>query len=150
MCGICGGWMPSNAAGFDDAQASTMLNAMLHRGPHDGGHWGSDDHQAMLGSRRLAIIDVSPAGHMPMWSEDGSVGIVFNGECYNYTELRAAQLARGHRFKSETDTECVINSYVDACREQGDIAGIERALLDLRGMYAFALWDRRRNRMLLV
>ena len=101
MCGICGGWMPERTRGFDEEQALSMRDAMVHRGPDDAGHWVSADGRAMLGSRRLAIIDVSAAGHMPMWNQDRSLGIVYNGECYNYTELRKSQLAAGCRFQSE-------------------------------------------------
>src|SRR5258708_18809121 len=107
MCGICGGWMPEGAPGLTESEVVAMRDAMRHRGPDDAGHWVSGDGRAALGSRRLSIIDVSSAGHMPMWNEDESVGIVFNGECYNYTELRAGLLAKGHRFRSQSDTESV-------------------------------------------
>src|ERR1035438_3375362 len=142
MCGICGGWMPDGAPGFDEAQTVAMRDAMYHRGPDDAGHWISEDGRAMLGSRRLAIIDVSSAGHMPMWNEDGSVGIVFNGECYNYTELRRSLLAKGHRFRSQTDTESVLESYSASTPEE--------MLSQVRGMFALAIWDRKRRRLLLA
>ncbi len=142
MCGICGGWMPDGAPGFDEAQTVAMRDAMYHRGPDDAGHWISQDGRAMLGSRRLAIIDVSPAGHMPMWNEDGSAAIVFNGECYNYTELRRSLLAKGHRFRSQTDTESVLQMYSAGTPEE--------MLTQVRGMFALAIWDRPRRRLLLA
>lgn len=144
MCGICGFWSPEGGRhGLDDAQLLAMREAMRHRGPDDGDHWISEDGCAGLGSRRLAIIDLSPAGRMPIWNEDHTVAIVFNGECYNFAELRAELAARGHVFRSHTDTESVLHLYEES-------ATPEEMLNRLRGMYAFAIWDSRRRRMLLA
>ncbi len=134
--------MPDGAPGFDEAQAIAMRDAMYHRGPDDGGHWVSGDGRTLLGSRRLAIIDVSPAGHMPMWNADQSAAIVFNGECYNYTELRRSLEAKGHRFRSQTDTESVLEMF--------SAAPPEEMLSQVRGMFALAIWDRKRRRLLLA
>jgi asparagine synthase (glutamine-hydrolysing) len=142
MCGICGGWMPDGAPGFDEAHAIAMRDAMRHRGPDDAGHWVSEDGRAMLGSRRLAIIDTSSAGHMPMWNEDRSAAIVFNGECYNYTEIRRNLLAKGHRFHTQTDTESVLQMYSNSSPEE--------MLSQVRGMFTLAIWDRQRRRLLLA
>ncbi|HZN02029.1 MAG TPA: asparagine synthase (glutamine-hydrolyzing) [Candidatus Polarisedimenticolia bacterium] len=105
-------------------------DAMAHRGPDDLGSWSGDG--AGLASRRLAILDLSERGRMPMTSEDGRYVIVHNGEVYNYRELREGLKTRGHRFRSDTDTEVLLRSYM----ERGP------ALLDdLNGMFAFAVWD---------
>jgi asparagine synthase (glutamine-hydrolysing) len=135
--------MPENARGFDPEQALAMRDAMIHRGPDDAGHWVSEDGRAMLGSRRLAIIDVSSAGHMPMWNQDHSAGIVFNGECYNYTELRQSLLAKGYRFQSQTDTESLLHLY-NASQT------VEEMLRQIRGMFTLAIWDSKRRRMLIA
>jgi asparagine synthase (glutamine-hydrolysing) len=94
-----------------------------------------------LSHRRLSIIDLSPAGHQPMSNEDGTVWIVFNGEIYNFLELRGQLLAAGHQFHSKTDTEVILHGY----EQWGD-----DVVKKLRGMFAFAIWDGRRRRMLLA
>jgi asparagine synthase (glutamine-hydrolysing) len=115
-----------------------MTTALSHRGPDDAGF-----HEApgiSLGVRRLSIIDV-PGGHQPLANEDGSVTVVFNGEIYNHQELRSRLEARGHRFATRTDTEVLVHLY----EEYGD------ALVHLlQGMFAFALWDHTRRRLLLA
>src|SRR5215813_7177285 len=138
MCGIFGqiGETPADErCGFqlrhrgpDDAGAKCFLTA-------DGCAWVSLQH------RRLSIIDLSSAGHQPMCNEDRTVWIIFNGEIYNFKDLRAELVAAGHRFRSNTDTEVVVHGY----EEWG--SGILRKL---RGMFAFALWDNRNLRMLLA
>lgn len=138
MCGIY--------AEISDRPASPACSLSIrHRGPDDEG----TQHLSVPGVplcvslvfRRLAIIDLSPAGHQPMSNEDGTVWIVFNGEIYNFQELRPQLLAAGHRFHSKTDTEVIIHGY----EEWGDDV-VKR----LRGMFAFALWDGRRKRMLVA
>ena len=94
-----------------------------------------------LSHRRLSIIDLSPAGHQPMTNEDGTVWIVFNGEIYNFLELRGQLVAAGHQFHSKTDTEVILHGY----EQWGD-----DVVKKLRGMFAFAIWDGRRRRMLLA
>jgi len=115
-----------------------MNAAIAHRGPDsDGFHI---DAGVGLAVRRLAIIDVS-GGDQPIANEDESIWIIFNGECYNYPEIRAELERRGHRFATRTDTECIVHSYED----EGD-----ECLKRLRGMFAFALWDATKRRLLLV
>ncbi|HEX6469622.1 MAG TPA: asparagine synthase (glutamine-hydrolyzing) [Streptosporangiaceae bacterium] len=115
-----------------------MCEVIVHRGP-DGAGFHEDEH-AVLGMRRLAIIDVA-GGDQPVYNEDATVAAVFNGELYNFPELRADLLRKGHRFTSDGDTECLVHLY----EEYGDdLVG------RLRGMFAFAVWDRRRGRLLLA
>jgi asparagine synthase (glutamine-hydrolysing) len=124
MCGIAGfTWK-------DEELIGRMTGALAHRGP-DGSGLYTDDHVS-LGHRRLSIIDLTENGRQPMVNEDGSMWITFNGEIYNYRELRAGLLKRGHSFRSQTDTEVVLHLY----EEEG-----ARCLDSLRGMFAFAIWD---------
>jgi asparagine synthase (glutamine-hydrolysing) len=138
MCGICGvvayGWR----AGVDRDVLLRMRDAMAHRGPDDAGDWLSTDGRVALGHRRLSIVDLSAAGRQPMSNEDGTVRIVFNGEIYNHAELRSELEQRGHRYRSATDTETLVHLY----EELG-----EDMLPRLRGMFAFAIWDERRQRL---
>src|ERR1051325_2049100 len=137
MCGICG---KLNFDGNEPVRADLlgqMMDVIAHRGPD-----GSGDYRQGpigLGHRRLSIIDLS-TGDQPMCGEDGTVTVVFNGEIYNFRELRAELEARGHRFKSNSDTEVIVHGY----EEFG-----EHCVARLSGMFAFALWDAR-NRVLLV
>lgn len=112
-----------------------MSSIQAHRGPDDSGLWEKqypDGSYVGLGSRRLAIIDLSPSGHMPMCNEDGTVWITYNGEIYNFAELRRELLGKGHRFASDTDTEVIIHLY-----EQEGPDCVKR----LNGMFAFAICD---------
>jgi asparagine synthase (glutamine-hydrolysing) len=136
MCGIAGivQWDAVPSAGAVHA----MCSALVHRGPDDEGVFVGQ-HVAM-GMRRLSIIDIA-AGHQPLSNEDRSVWVVFNGEIYNYKELRADLERRGHRFATATDTETLVHLY----EEYGS------AVTDkLRGMFAFAIWDIRRQELLLA
>lgn len=114
-----------------------MLEAIARRGPDSVGEarWPG----VWLGHRRLAILDLSPAGHQPMLNGDGSVGIVFNGCIYNFLELRAELESAGHRFRSRCDTEVLVRGY--------EHWGMEAMMPRLRGMYAFAIWDERRRKL---
>ena len=117
----------------------SRLNIKLwHRGPDEGGEW--IDESAGLAMRRLAIIDLS-GGQQPMFNEDGSVAIVFNGEIYNYLDLREALLKAGHQFTTQSDTETIVHLY-----EEYGPEGLSR----LNGMFALAIWDRRKKRLLLA
>jgi len=107
-----------------------MCSVLGHRGPDDAGIYLKDN--IGLGHRRLSVLDVTPAGHQPMTNEDRTIWIVFNGEIYNYCELRKELENKGHVFSSSSDTETIIHLYEEK--------GIE-CLQDLRGMFAFALWD---------
>src|SRR5215470_17754664 len=131
MCGICG------TAGFVDQQLlERMLEVLHHRGPDDHGLHCSAAAEVGLGNCRLSIIDLSPAGHMPMANEDGSIWITQNGEIYNFQELRRELEQHGHHFRSRSDTEVLIHGY-----EQWGLDLLPR----LNGMFAFALLDLRRD-----
>lgn len=116
-------------------------DAIAHRGPDDAGLWWASDASVGFGHRRLSIIDLSPAGYQPMSDASGELCIVFNGEIYNFTELRAILVAKGHTFRSQTDTEVVLNAY----REWG-----AQCVVHLNGMFAFALYDARMRQVFLA
>jgi len=138
MCGIAGfaGW-PLRA---EEAARTvrTMCDAIVHRGPDDSGYFVAPG--VALGMRRLSIIDVA-GGQQPIGNEDGSIQVVFNGEIYNHHELRRGLVARGHRFRTRSDTETIVHLY----EEIG-----EDFVLRLRGMFAIALWDARTKRLVLA
>jgi asparagine synthase (glutamine-hydrolysing) len=136
MCGIAG-----FSGHFDESLLSRMNDVIAHRGPDDEGTLYIPDQGVGLAHRRLAIIDLSALGHQPMSSPDGSVSIVFNGEIYNYRELRDTLVAEGVAFRSNSDTEVLIHLYI---REQ------EKMLSKLNGIYSFALWDKRRKRLFMA
>ncbi len=135
MCGIAGFVDERLTRGEAAALIQRMSHIIWHRGPDDDGTWIGDG--VALGMRRLAIIDVA-GGHQPISNEDDSVLVVFNGEIYNYRDLRVELERRGHRFGTSSDTEVIVHAY----EEYGD-ACVEH----LRGMFAFALWDRPRRRL---
>ena len=139
MCGICGKIYFDSARQVDGAVISSMSSVLQHRGPDDHGIYVAGP--VGLGHQRLSIIDTSTAGHQPMSNEDGSIWIVFNGEIYNFAELRKELENKGHRFTSHTDTETIIHLY-----EEEDT----RCLNKLRGMFAFAIWDRRKQRLFIA
>jgi asparagine synthase (glutamine-hydrolysing) len=134
MCGIAG-MMYFEQREPDRAALERMAEAIRHRGPDDSGFWSEP--QIGLSFRRLSIIDLAE-GHQPLANEDESVWIVFNGEIYNYKELRARLEERGHRFRTRTDTEVIVHLY----EEYG-----EDCVNRLRGMFAFVIWDRRRKQL---
>jgi len=135
MCGIVG-MMRFDGQRVDAHDLEVMRDTLHHRGPDAAGTY--IDNGVGLGLRRLAIIDLSPAGHQPMSNEDGTIWITFNGEIYNYVELRNELIARGHTFSSHTDTEVIVHLY----EELG-----ERCVERLRGMFGFVIWDKRRQLM---
>ena len=132
MCGIAGIIRSSKPA--EEALLGEMLDCIKHRGPEDEGRWFSANKKVALGQRRLAIIDLSPGGHQPMVSDDGRFSITFNGEIYNYLEVKAELEKIGVSFKTKSDTEVLLKAY---------IAWGEKCLLKLNGMFAFAVWDER-------
>jgi asparagine synthase (glutamine-hydrolysing) len=139
MCGIVGAinW-------GDSARLAAMNDAQAHRGPDDHGLWERrlpDGAFVGLGSRRLAILDLSPAGRMPMTTPDGRFTITYNGEVYNYRALRRDLEARGYRFRSRSDTEAVLYLYQEYGAE---------SLRRLNGMFAFAIWDDTRKELFLA
>ena len=133
MCGIVA-TMRFDGRRIEQRDIERMRDTMYHRGPDGAGCY--IDGAVGLGLRRLAIIDLSEAGHQPMSNEDGTVWLVFNGEIYNYAELRTELIGRGHRFSSHTDTEVIVHLY----EELG-----EECVHRLRGMFAFVVWDSRNN-----
>jgi asparagine synthase (glutamine-hydrolysing) len=138
MCGIAG-LLHSDAESVAPVSLQRMTDAIAHRGPDGEGHW--IEGQVGLGHRRLAIIDLSPAGHQPMVSADHRFVLSYNGEVYNFRELRSELEALGYWFRSATDSEVVLNALA---------AWGTRALERLNGMFAFALWDRKERRLLLA
>jgi asparagine synthase (glutamine-hydrolysing) len=143
MCGICG--VIAHNDGFDASRATVvaMRDTMVHRGPDDAGadSWAAGDGRVALGHRRLSIVDLTPAGHNPMPNEDATLWITFNGEIYNHRALRAELEAKGHSYRSHTDTETILHLY----EEEGPDC-VER----LHGMFAIAIWDSRRRELFLA
>lgn len=139
MCGIAGILAPGRPAAILETQLSSMSTALQHRGPDGAGSFIVDG--IALGHTRLAIIDLSEKGQQPMANEDGNLYAIVNGEIYNYRQLRTDLQSRGHRFRSRSDSEVVLHLY----EEYGD-----DCVLFLEGMFALALWDARRYRMLLA
>ena len=138
MCGICGKLNFDRGASVSPSLLKSMAETIHHRGPDDDGYYVSGP--VGLGFRRLSIIDLN-TGHQPISNEDGTVWIVFNGEIYNYQELRQSLLGKGHIFKTKTDTEVIVHLY----EELG-----ESCVEKLRGMFAFAIWDDRQKSLLLA
>jgi asparagine synthase (glutamine-hydrolysing) len=138
MCGIAGVMYSDGGRPVDPALLKAMADSIAHRGPDAEGFWAAPG--IGLVHRRLSVIDLS-SGDQPLSNEDGSVQVVFNGEIYNYLELRTCLIEHGHRFRTKSDTEVLVHLY----EEVGD-ALVEQ----LRGMFAFALWDGRRQRLLLA
>jgi len=139
MCGIVG------AGGTAPLQDRSWLvagrDATYHRGPDDAGEWWSADGRVGLAQRRLSIIDLSAAGHQPMHDPSGGLSIVFNGEIYNFEDLRSELIAKGYSFQSLSDTEVILVAY----REWG-----AECLKHFNGMFAFAIYDATRQRMFLA
>jgi asparagine synthase (glutamine-hydrolysing) len=138
MCGI---------AGFVDSSGKTqgnvlhpMIDSIAYRGPDSWGEFHSKENIAHLGVRRLRIIDLKK-GDQPINNEDGEIVIVFNGEIYNYKEIRKFLLKKGHKFKTESDTEVIVHGY-----EEFGESFIEK----LNGMFAFAIWDNRNRKLILA
>jgi asparagine synthase (glutamine-hydrolysing) len=138
MCGIAGIY-DLRGRPVASSEVRAMQEAIAHRGPDDHGQYVENG--LGLVNRRLAIIDLSPAGHQPMANEDGSLLLVYNGEIYNFPELVPLLEARGHQFHSRTDTEVVLHAF-----EEWGPACVER----FNGMFAFAIWDRRAERLFLA
>ena len=138
MCGITG-LVHTNNAPVSPVLLKKMTDSIAHRGPDGDGHWIEGN--VGIGHRRLAVIDLSPAGHQPMTSEDNRYVLSYNGEIYNFRELRAELESKGYWFRSQTDTEVVLNAFA----EWG-----KKALNRFNGMFAIALWDRKERTLLLA
>ena len=135
MCGITG--IYGMSSGQSSSSIRLMNNAISHRGPDDEGYYV--DEQVALGHRRLAIIDLSPAGHQPMHSNDGNLEIAFNGEIYNFNDVK--KLLTGYAFKSGSDTEVILAAYQQWGKD---------CLHHLNGMFAFAIWDKAKQELFIA
>jgi len=136
MCGIAG--VVNSKRGVDTATIRRMCQSIVHRGPDDEGIFVKDG--AGLGVRRLSVIDLA-GGHQPVFNEDKTICVVYNGEVYNFRELRQELESRGHRFNSHTDTEVIVHLYEEMGRD---------CVQKLRGMFAFAIYDTRNKSLLLA
>ena len=140
MCGICG-YIDNKR--ITDEQLSEMSETLYHRGPDDGGIWQyreeNDDFIVGIAHRRLSIMDLSEMGHQPMFSQDGNFAIVFNGEIYNFKELKIELERLGYFFKSSSDTEVILAAY----QQWG-----EDAIKQIDGMFAYALVDIKKKKII--
>jgi asparagine synthase (glutamine-hydrolysing) len=141
MCGICGIVGFSDGFPVSEELARRMSDTMVHRGPDGEGAIHRPQERVALGHRRLSIVDLSQAGRQPMSNEDGTVWITYNGEVYNHAALRAELEAKGHVYRSHTDTETIVHLY----EEEGP-----RCVERLEGMFAFAIWDARSRELFLA
>jgi len=141
MCGIAGFWQTKRQAEIPAEVLLRMGNALKHRGPDDSGVFYDDSTGVGLVHRRLSILDLSPAGHQPMSSHSGRYLIIFNGEVYNFEEIRK-ELGPGHTWRGHSDTEVMLEAF--------ERWGVEGAVRRFVGMFAFALWDRKEQKLYLV
>ena len=140
MCGICGE-LRFDGAPVDPTALAEMRDRFSHRGPDHFDAYVAPQQRAGLGFRRLKIIDLSAVANQPMPNEDGSIHVVFNGEIYNYLDLRAQLVAKGHQFRSQSDTETIVHLYEELgadCIEQLD------------GMFGLAILDEPKGRLILA
>ncbi|MEL6252796.1 MAG: asparagine synthase (glutamine-hydrolyzing) [Bacteroidota bacterium] len=135
MCGICGTLHFDPAYQVQESEVKRMAHPIIHRGPDDEGFYLNNN--IGLGFRRLSIIDLH-SGHQPLTNEDGTIWIIFNGEIYNFKELRKELEAKGHRFKTHTDTETIVHLYEEYGTD---------CVQKLRGMFGFAIWDDRHKKL---
>ena len=138
MCGIFGQY--SNGKPLDKDLFNRKRDTLIHRGPDGGNSWFSEDGKMGIGFRRLSFLDLSEKGMQPMCNEDGTVWLVFNGEIYNYRDLRKRLEGSGHIFKSDSDSETVLHLYEDLGTE---------CFEHLNGMFAIAIWDHDKRRLIL-
>lgn len=139
MCGIAG--CAGTTSQVSRAWLPAARDTLIHRGPDDSGEWWSDDGRVGLAHRRLSVLDLSPLGHQPMHHNERGLSVVYNGEIYNFIELREELKRKGHRFRSDCDTEVLLAAYA----EWGDTC-----LSRLNGMFAFALYDAMQQRLVLA
>jgi asparagine synthase (glutamine-hydrolysing) len=139
MCGISGAHTLGNAS-IDPEVVRRMNGALRHRGPDDEGYYADAAGQVMLGHRRLSVIDLA-TGRQPIFNQSGTVAVVFNGEIYNFLELRDELIAKGYSFRTNSDTEVIANLY--------DAVGVD-CVHRLRGMFAIAIWDEQRQELILM
>ena len=143
MCGFAGFLTSESIEGVAmSAALEPMIRSLAHRGPDQEGSWTSPEDGIALGFRRLAILDLTDEGHQPMRSASGQFVLTFNGEIYNFRELRKELEDKGHRFRGRSDTEVILASFEDR--------GIEDSLVRFNGMFAMAVWDSHRNVLVLA
>src|SRR3989344_4267606 len=140
MCGIVGIFDARQRPPLKESSLSRMATCLLHRGPDDQGVFVSQEHGVGLGHTRLAIIDLSSLGHQPMANKTKTLWITFNGEIYNFQEIRSELQKRCRKFRSNSDTEVILEAY-----EEWGIEAVSR----FRGMFAFALWDASSHKLIL-
>src|SRR5829696_3444638 len=140
MCGVAGFWVRRGWPGALELAVHLMTDVIPYRGPDDEGHWVEHNAGVALGHRRLSIIDLSPEGHQPMLSDSGRYVIVFNGEIYNFRELRKD--LSGYSWRGHSDTEVMLGAI--------EAWGLEAAVKRFVGMFAFALFDRKEQLLHLV
>jgi len=136
MCGILALFHPACLL-HDVEESRKILDTLSHRGPDDAGVWADREAGILLGHRRLSILDLSPCGHQPMASQDGRWMITFNGEIYNWQELREQLKSEGVSFQSQTDTEVLL----EGIAKWGILSTLKKCV----GMFVFAVWDRRKK-----
>ena len=142
MCGIAGVYAyRSTARPVDRDELVRMRDHMASRGPDGSGEWYSADGRVGFGHRRLSIIDLSSRGAQPMQTADGRLVVTFNGEIYNYRALRSKLEAKGYAFRSNSDTEVLLHLYAELGHDM---------LRELRGMFAFGIWDCQEQQLLLA
>ena len=142
MCGIAGVLDPTSARDRLERDALAMADSIAYRGPDDHGLWSDPEAGIALTHRRLSIVDLSPAGHQPMVSADGRFIITYNGEIYNFLEIRPELEARGIKFRGHSDTEVMLEAFA--------AFGIEATVKRLIGMFTIGVWDRRERTLTLV
>jgi asparagine synthase (glutamine-hydrolysing) len=143
MCGIAGVWDRNGCNARDlETRVAAMTESLSHRGPDDSGVWLSRESSIAFGQRRLAIIDLSPMGHQPMMSANGRYTLTFNGEIYNFRDLRTELESRGVRFRGHSDTEVI----VEGCAQWG----VNSTICRLNGMFAIAVWDAKERQLFLA
>src|SRR6185503_16215738 len=141
MCGITGYWVRRGDPAPWLADIAAAVESLRRRGPDDHGTWVRPGGRVALGHTRLSILDLSPLGHQPMHSHDGSIAMVFNGEVYNFAAIRSELEALGHRFRSSGDSEVILAAFLE-----WGVAAVDRFI----GMFAIALWDERSRRLTLL
>jgi asparagine synthase (glutamine-hydrolysing) len=138
MCGICGIFFNDRSGRAERETLADMNRQLVHRGPDDDGFFVEGN--VGLAMRRLSIIDIK-TGHQPIGNESNDIWIVYNGELYNHQELRKGLEARGHHYRTHSDTETIVHLYEEYGRD---------CVKHLRGMYAFAIWDRPKGRLFIA
>ena len=144
MCGLAGFWLPQPTVEHGGllAACQRMTDSIAHRGPDADGLWADSAHGVALGHRRLAILDLSPAGAQPMHSASNRFVLVFNGEIYNYLELRAQLIDGGVRFRGHSDTEVLLAGF--------EAWGVADTIRRAHGMFAVAVWDQTSRQLTLA